>query len=94
MMRIILILTLAIAACTPRRPIPVEVAMAECTERARAAIKPSGSVGIGVNSSGKVSTGLSIGLSSDFLTGRDPNEVYATCVVKKSGVQPTKPLTL
>ncbi len=68
--------------------------MADCTDRAREATKPSGAAKIGVNSSGKVSTGLSIALSSDFLARRAPEDVYNECVLKKSGLAPTEPLQL
>lgn len=93
-MRGFVILSCLAAVACAATPISVEEAMTACTERARAATKPTGAASIGVNSSGKVSSGLTIGVSSDFLTGRDPNAVYRECVIEKSGQQPTRPLNL
>jgi len=99
MMRGIVISAIAatgLAACTEPKPISVEQAMAQCTERARAAVKPDVSVGVGVGIGHKVRTGvgIGIGMSTDYLKGTDPHEVYETCVVAKSGVKPTAPLEL
>ena len=99
MMRGIVISAIAatgLAACTKPEPITVEQAMAQCTERAHAAVKPDVSVGVGVGVGHKVRTGVGIGIgvSTDYLKGTDPNEVYETCVVAKSGVKPTAPLKL
>ena len=57
-------------------------------ETARAATTPTGTAAIGVNSHGKVSTSLSIGISTDYIAGRDPDEVYERCVVRRSGSKP------
>jgi len=86
----------SLTACSDPKPISVEQAMAQCTERARAAVKPDVSVGVGIGIGHKVRTGvgIGIGMSSDYLKGTDPNEVYETCVVAKSGVKPTAPLEL
>jgi hypothetical protein len=88
---------LFLAACTKAGPISVEQAMAVCTEKARSAIKPDVSVGIGIGTGGhgtRVHTGIGIGMTSDYLKGTDPYEVYETCVVARSGKQPTEPLKL
>ncbi len=82
---------LVLTACGPVSP---EVAAAQCEERARAAQGPTGEIGVGINSDGNVSTGLSIGLSSDFIAGRDPEEVYVNCVRQKTGMDPIRPLEL
>ena len=47
-----------------------------------------------VGPDGDVSTGVSIGISSDFLRGRDPYEVYEECVFRKTGQAPIRPLEL
>jgi hypothetical protein len=94
---VILGATMGLSACADPKPISVEQAMAVCTERARSAIRPDVSVGIGVGTGGhgtRVRTGIGIGMSSDYLKGTDPNEVYETCVVARSGEKPTEPLRL
>jgi len=99
MMRYIVIyavVAFGLTACTDPKPVSVEQAMAQCTERARAAVKPDVSVGVGIGVGHKVRTGvgIGIGMSTDYLKGTDPYEVYETCVVAKSGVKPTAPLEL
>lgn len=83
-----------LTACADPKPISVERAMAQCTERAREATKPQVTVGVGVGTGGKVSGGIGIELSSDYLKGTPPEEIYETCVVAKSGEKPTEPLKL
>ncbi|MBL4751340.1 MAG: hypothetical protein JKX71_12300 [Amylibacter sp.] len=85
-----------LSACTAPKPVSVEQAMAQCTERARSAVKPDVSVGVGIGIGRRVRTGVGIGieLSSDYLKGTPPEEVYETCVVAKSGEKPTEPLKL
>jgi len=65
-----------------------------CEDRARAASGPTGGVHIGVNTRGKVHTGVAIGVSTDFLKGSDPNVVYEDCVRQKTGQGPIRPLML
>ncbi len=94
---VILTAALGLSACADPKPVSVEQAMAICTEKARSAIKPDVSVGIGVGTGGygtRVRTGIGIGMSSDYLKGTDPKEVYETCVVARSGEKPTEPLRL
>ena len=86
--------SVALLGCTPPESISVERAMAQCTQKARAAIKPEISIGVGIGTGGKVSGGVGIGISGDLLAGRDPDDVYETCVVARSGQQPTQPLKL
>lgn len=80
---------LALAACGP---VPVAQAERECFERARLAAAPRGEVGFGVGSDGSSAANLSLSVSSDFLTGRDPSQVYDSCVYQKSGQPPSRPL--
>ena len=82
-----------LAACTP---VPVDPAKAAelCEERARAAQGPTGSVSFGVNSNSGSSTSVEVGLSSDFLAGRDPVQVYEDCVYDRTGQAPIRPPVL
>jgi len=81
---------LLLAACGP---VPVEVAERQCIESAQLAQKPRGSVGFAADSNGNFGTTLSIGISADYLAGRDPDQVYATCVYGRSGQNPTRPFS-
>ena len=56
-------------------PVPLVQAEAECRSRADQAAAPSGSVGV----------------TSDFLKGRDPTEVYNQCVLARAGQPPLRP---
>ncbi len=75
-------------------PVSPELAARQCEERANAAVAPTGEVGIGINSDGKVGTRFEIGVTSDFIKGRDPYVVYEECVIQKSGQPPIRPLEL
>lgn len=93
MIRLVALLALGaltLGACGPVSP---EVAAAQCEDRARAASGPTGEFGIGIGTDG-VRSGVSIGISSDFIAGRDPLEVYETCVRQKTGQPPIRPLEL
>ena len=85
------LLFLPLAACVPMSP---ERAAEVCEERARAATGPTGHIGVGVNSDGKVVSDLEVGISSDYLQGRDPYLLYDQCVREKSGQGPIRPLVL
>lgn len=90
MNRGILIAGLALAACGPVSP---ERAADMCEERANAAVGPTGQVGVGVGSDGARGK-LEIGITSDYIQGRDPYEVYESCVRQKTGQGPIRPLEL
>jgi hypothetical protein len=83
----------ALAAC---EPVPMDALRAAqvCEERARAAQGPTGSVTFGVNSQSGPSLGASIGVTGDFLAGRDPVAVYESCVFEKTGQAPIRPPVL
>ena len=86
-----LVVSLAVlTACAPMSP---ENAARVCEERARAATGPTGSVSIGISNKGP-SVGADIGISSDYIQGRDPYVVYEQCVRQKSGQGPIRPLKL
>ena len=80
-----------LASCGPMSP---ERAADECQERARDAAGPRGELGIGVNSGGKVTPHVEIGITSDYLRGADPYQVYEDCVRQKTGQGPIRPLEL
>lgn len=80
---------LTLAGCGP---VPIEVAEQRCLEQASAAAGPSGSMSIAVDNHGNVSTGVTLGVSTDYLAGRDPAQVYNDCVFRASGQYPRQPL--
>lgn len=86
-------LLLALAACTPV-PVTPERAAEICEEKARAAQGPTGSVTVGANSNSGGFGGVEIGVSSDFIAGRDPYEVYSQCVFDRTGASPIRPPVL
>ena len=81
----------ALAACGPVSP---ELAARECEEGARAATGPSAEIGLGVSSRGDTRASVEIGVTSDYLQGRDPYQVYEDCVRQKTGQGPIRPLVL
>lgn len=83
-------LLLLMAGCGP---IPLAVAEQQCIETARLAQRPRGSIGFGADSNGNLGTSLSLSISSDFIRGRDPDQVYAACVQNKSGMYPSRPFS-
>lgn len=84
-------LLLALAACGPVSP---ESAADRCEERARAAQGPTVGLTLGANSnSGPFASG-SIGITSDAIRGRDPVEVYESCVFRLTGEMPVRPVRL
>ena len=81
-----------LAACGP-----VSVAEAErsCLRDADLAQRPRGAVSVGVVSDGgriRPASSVEIEVSGDYLAGRDPAEVFARCVQRRSGQPPTAPL--
>jgi len=78
----------ALAACGP---VPREQAERECFERARLAAGPRGTVEIGASTAGP-HVGADIHITSDYIQGRDPAEVYNSCVIARSGEPPSVPL--
>lgn len=82
--------SLMLAACGP---MSADRAADLCEDRARAARGPTGELGIGIGSGG-TSGSVEIGVTSDYLQGRDPYEVYDSCVRQKTGQGPIRPLEL
>ncbi len=79
------------AACGPVSP---EAASRQCEERAGVTAGPAGYVGVGVKSGGEALSKVSITISSDYVRGLDPREVYDSCVRQKTGQDPVRPLNL
>ena len=90
-MKRLAIFGLLLSACGP---IPVQLAEQQCIEPAQLAQRPRGSIGIVADSNGNVGTTLSIGISSDYLAGRDPVDVYTQCVIRRTGSGPIRPPVL
>lgn len=88
-----LILLFALAACAAV-PITPERAAEICEEKARAAHGPTGRVTLGTNSRTGGFGGVEVGLTSDYLTGRDPIEVYQACVYERTGAASIRPPVL
>jgi hypothetical protein len=82
-------LMLTLAACGP---VTVADAERQCLARAYDATGPHGSVAVGVGGNGQARGKVSLGVTSDFLMGRDPSAVFDQCVYQKSGQPPTQPL--
>lgn len=89
----LLVFLLALAACSPV-PVSPERAAEICEEKARAAQGPTGGVTLGTNSRTGGFGRVEIGVNSDFITGRDPLEVYAECVFDRTGLAPIRPPVL
>lgn len=67
-----------------------DLAAKKCAERARAAAGPTGQVSLGVNNKSGAFTRARIGISSDFIKGRDPDAVYDACFTQLTGAAPTR----
>jgi len=80
---------LPLGACGP---MPVDQAERLCVEQANQALRPRGEFAVGVGSGGRAVGALDMTLSSDFLLGRDPAQVYDQCVKARSGQFPTRAL--
>ena len=87
---------LALAALLPLLscgPVSQQQAERECLAQARLAQQPRGSVGVGIGSDGKVTPTFDVTISSDYIQGRDPSQVYDNCVVRRSGQMPSRPFS-
>lgn len=82
-----ILLLVPVVACGP---VPIDQAERECASRAHLAQKPQSSIGILFNSNGTTQVGGSIGISTDYLQGRDPNDVFRACVQDRAGQVTTR----
>ena len=88
MNRAAILVILGLSACGP---VPLVQAERECVEQARLAEAPRGTIHVGVNSDGSSDLGGEVGISTDYLAGRDPSQVYDQCVFNRSGQMPSRP---
>ena len=77
-----------LASCAPMSP---EATAQYCEDRARAAIAPTGSLGIALGE-GQASTRIGLAVSGDYLRGHDPGDVYRSCMNRWTGAAPGAPL--
>lgn len=76
-------------------PVPVAQAERNCLRDARLAKGPGGEVALGVSTDGHSVTPrarFELEVSSDYLAGRDPSDVFNRCVYRQSGQLPARPL--
>ena len=93
MPRLLLLLApaaLLLSACEPV-PVDPEEAALQCEARARAAQGPTGRVTVGASSDDGPFFGTEIGITGDYLAGRDPVDVYTDCVQDRTGAAPIRP---
>jgi hypothetical protein len=83
-LRVGALVCLSVVAACDRGPVSDARADAICSDRARAAAAPQGRIGLGGGTSG-FTGGISISVSADYLAGRNPDEVYATCFADLTG---------
>lgn len=83
-------LLLLLTACGP---MALPDAERVCVSDAQLAQHPRGSVGLGIASDGSVATHIQLGISSDYLTHRDPDQVFAACVQQRAGQPPSRPFS-
>ncbi|MFH5775697.1 hypothetical protein [Paracoccus broussonetiae] len=86
------LLTPAMLGLTACAPVPVDQAERSCLTAARDASGPRTEAGFGVGSDGFRGGYFSVGVSSDYMAGRDPSEVFEDCVLRRSGQPPSRPL--
>lgn len=85
-----LLALLTLASCGP---MALDQAEKVCIEDAQLAQHPRGSVAFGISSGGSAGASISLGVSSDYLLGRNPDEVYAACVQRRAGQPPSRPFS-
>jgi len=79
-----------ISACGP---MSLDLAEKACVSDAQLAQHPRGSVAFGMGSDGQTGVAISLGVSSDYLMHRDPDDVFAACVQQRAGQPPTRPFS-
>ncbi len=81
-----------LAACTGSS-MTIEQAHKLCDERAREAAGPTGTVFFGVSNTGPVAS-AEVNISSNYLRGLDPAQVFDDCVFDLTGQGPVRPPNL
>jgi hypothetical protein len=71
----------------------LEQAERSCISDAQLAQHPRGEVAFGMGSGGRSGASISLGISSDYLQGRNPDDVFAACVHQRAGQAPTRPFS-
>jgi hypothetical protein len=69
----------------------LEMAERTCFEDARLAAGPRGEIAVGATNRGGRARG-EVTISTDYILGRDPAMLYASCVQRRAGQPPTRPL--
>lgn len=94
MLRKVMLAPLVFLPLSGCAPVPVEIAEQRCLAQMQQAPArgTSGSVSVGVNNRGEVSTGITIGVSTGFASGGDPIAAFNACVFNASGQMPRAPL--
>lgn len=88
----LLVMTPALLGLMACAPIPVDRAERACLASARDATGPRTEMGVGVGSQGVRGGYVQVGVSSDYIMGRDPSSVFQECVLRRSGQLPLVPL--
>lgn len=92
MMRALCLTLVALPPLAACAPLAVDQAERLCVEEANQARRPRGKVALGVGSGGRPVGALDVTISTDFLLGRDPAQVFDSCVKARSGQFPTRTL--
>ena len=74
-------------------PVPLEQAERSCVSEAQLAQRPRGEVAFAMGSGGRSQSSISLGISSDYLMRRNPDDVFAACVQQRAGQAPTRPFS-
>jgi hypothetical protein len=83
-------LLVAVGVLAGCAPISREQAERDCLRDAQLAERPRGEVRLGVGT-GIRRPGVDLEISSDFLLGRSPEDVWRACVTNRSGQLPSRP---
>lgn len=84
--------TLFLVACTPPNPTMTrEEAEVACRAEIAKPVKTNTSIGVGINSSGKVRPRASISVGVDVSAASNPQKAYENCVRRNSGENPVEP---
>ena len=82
------LLVAGLAACGPETRAQAE---RNCFEQARLAERPRGEIALGASNRGGLWGGAGVTITSDYLLGRDPQQVWQNCVYRRSGEMPSRP---